>query len=194
MDNLAYDYSEEELESYDDEEDYELIGGEKFMMAPAPTPFHGSVIVRLTSMFTQYIDSHSVKAAVFGDNTDVFLSNKDHFKPDVSVVCDPNVIVWNKAIIGVPDLVVEVLSESTMKNDLGRKKDAYEKYGVREYWIVDPWSQRIDVYLLENNKFTSGGIYKVQTKDTELKSEIKVSIFDDLTIDLCKVFKRWFDD
>ena len=194
MDNLAYDYSEEELESYDDEEDYELIGGEKFMMAPAPTPIHGTIAGKIYTFFANYIITRNARAAVFGDNTDVFLSNKDHFKPDVSVVCDPNVIVWNKAIIGVPDLVVEVLSESTMKNDLGRKKDAYEKYGVREYWIVDPWSQRIDVYLLENNKFTSGGIYKVQTKDTELKSEIKVSIFDDLTIDLCKVFKRWFDD
>ena len=186
--NLAYDYDQ-----YEDEPDYELIGGEKFFMSPAPTPVHGSIVVRLTAIFTQYIDSKYVKAAVFGDNTDVFLSMEDHFKPDVSIVCDPNVIVWNKAIIGVPDLIIEVLSESTMKNDLGVKKDAYEKHGVKEYWIVDPWSQRVDVYLLVDGKFTSGGIYKVQNEDTELKNEIKVSIFEDLTIDLRTIFKRWFE-
>ena len=191
MENLAYDYN---FDEFDDEPDYELIGGEKFIMSPAPTPIHGNIVVRLSAIFTNYIDENNIRAAVFADNTDVFLSTEDHCKPDISIVCDPNVIVWHKAIIGVPDLVVEVLSESTMRNDLGKKKNIYEKHGVKEYWIVDPWSQRVDVYLLIDGKFSSKGIYKLHNEETELKNEIKVSIFEDLTVELKKVFKRWFDD
>ncbi|MBR1858865.1 MAG: Uma2 family endonuclease [Selenomonadaceae bacterium] len=187
--NLAYDYDQ-----YADEPDYELIGGEKFFMAAAaPRISHGTIVGKLYFTFTNYIIKNNVEAAVFGDNTDVYLSDEYHCKPDLSVICNLKLIENDKYIDGVPDLIIEVLSESTMKNDLGVKKDAYEKHGVKEYWIVDPWSQRVDVYLLADGKFTSGGIYKVHNEDTELKNEIKVSIFEDLTIDLRTIFKRWFE-
>ena len=194
MENLVYDYTNEEFER---EPNFEIIGGEKFIMAAAaPNLDHGTITGRLYFEFIKYIIDNNINAAVFADNTDVYFSDEDHFMPDLSVVCNPSIVKQRKKILGTPDLVVEVLSESTMKNDIGKKKDAYEKYGVKEYWIVDPWAKRIEVYHLIDNKFKLDNIYKLHSEDEDFEPqhEIKVSIFDDLVIDISKIFKWWFDD
>ena len=190
MENLSYDLDGNEL-------NYEIIGGEKiYMAAAAPNLDHGTISGRIYFEFLKYIIDNNVKAAVFNDNTDVYFSVKDHFMPDVSVVCDLEIIRARKKILGTPDLVVEVLSESTMKNDLGKKKNAYEKYGVKEYWIVDPWAKRIEVYHLIDTKFQLDNVYKLYSDDEDVKPlhEIKVSIFDGLVIDIRNVFKWWLDE
>ena len=194
MENLVYDYTTEEFER---EPNFEIIGGEKFIMAAAaPNLDHGTITGRLYFEFIKYIIDNNINAAVFADNTDVYFSDEDHFMPDLSVVCNPSIVKQRKKILGTPDLVVEVLSESTMKNDIGKKKDAYEKYGVKEYWIIDPWVKRIEVYHLIDNKFKLDNIYKLHSEDEDFEPqhEVKVSIFDDLVIDISKIFKWWFDD
>ena len=145
MENLAYDYTPD---TFVEEPDFELIGGEKFIMAAA-APFvnHITVISRLNYIFVKYIEENDITAIVLAD-ADVYLSAEDHFRPDLSVVCNLNFVKNGKKVYGVPDLVVEVLSESTMKKDIGLKKSAYEKNGVKEYWIIDQWSKRIEVYHL----------------------------------------------
>ena len=178
---------------------YEIIGGVKSIMSPAPSPTHSTLVGRFITIFNNYIDEKNINAVVFGDNTDVFFSGDDHFKPDISIVCDVNIIDWERAVKGTPDLIVEILSRSTMKNDLGKKKEEYERYGVKEYWIVDPWSKRIEVYHLIDSKFKLENVYKVWSEEeleglTEeelnlIDYEIKVSIFEDLTVDIRKIFK-----
>ena len=191
MENLAYDCT---LEEFEEEPDYELIGGEKFIMAAA-APFinHITIISRLNYIFVNYIEKNSIEAIVLADS-DVYFSAKDHFRPDLSVVCDLNIVKNGKKVYGVPDLVVEVLSESTMKNDLGKKKDAYEKYGVKEYWIIDQWSKRIEVYHLIDGKFELNDVYRDSSDDDtkDIPNEIKVSIFEDLMVDIHSVFKWYF--
>ena len=180
----------------EDELNFELIGGEKFFMAAAaPNLIHGTITGRIYFEFMKYIFDNNINAAVFSDNTDVYFSDEDHFMPDISVVCNAEIVKLRKKVLGTPDLIVEVLSESTMKKDLGSKKDAYEKYGVKEYWIVDPWSQRVDVYHLINGKFWLDNVYKLHSEElgVEVQHEIKVSIFDDLVIDIRNIFKWWFD-
>ena len=193
VENAALDYATEKIE---DESDFELIGGEKFYMAAAPNLDHGTITGRIFVEFFNYITKNNIKAAVFSDNTDVYLSDENHFMPDISVVCNPEIIKLRKKILGTPDLIVEVLSESTMKNDLGKKKDAYEKYGVKEYWIIDPWSKRVEVYHNVDGKFNLDNVYKLYSddEDIELQQKIKVSIFDDLIIDIRDIFKWWFDN
>ena len=189
MENLAYDYS---VDTLVEEPDYELIGGEKFIMAAA-APFvnHITVISRLNYIFVRYIEENEIDAVVVAD-ADVYLSEEDHFRPDLSVVCNLNFVKSGKKVYGVPDLVVEVLSESTMKNDLGKKKDAYEKNGVKEYWIIDQWSKRIEVYHLIDGKYRLDDVYKADSEDEKVSKKIKVSIFDDLIVDVQSVFKWWF--
>ena len=80
--------------------------------------------------------------------SDVHLSENDCVIPDVMIVCNSDIIKDN-AIYGAPDLIVEVLSPGTEKRDRGYKKDLYERCGVREYWIVDPVSLTVEVYLLK---------------------------------------------
>ena len=194
MDNLACDYAAEEFE---EESDFELIGGEKFIMAAAaPNINHLTIVIRIASMFTNYIDEKSINAIVLAD-PDVYLSEKNHYRPDLSIVCDLTMVKNGKKVYGAPDLVVEVLSESTMDNDLGPKKLAYEECGVKEYWIVDQWSRRIEVYHLVDGKFAFSKTYRVsddeETKNDDNKNKIKVSIFDDLTVDVRDVFKWWID-
>ena len=188
MENLSYGYE------FNEEPDFEIIGGEKFIMAAA-APFvnHITIISRLMIIFGNYIDEKNINAIVVAD-ADVYLSNEDHFRPDLSIVCNLETVKNGKKVYGVPDLVVEVLSDSTMKNDLGVKKSAYEKNGVKEYWIIDQWSRRIEVYHLINGKYELDDVYKVSDdeENKNLHNEIKVSIFDDLIVDIRNVFKWWF--
>ena len=188
MENLSYGYE------FNEEPDFEIIGGEKFIMAAA-APFvnHITIISRLNHIFVQYIDEKNINAIVVAD-ADVYLSNEDHFRPDLSIGCNLETVKNGKKVYGVPDLVVEVLSDSTMKNDLGVKKSAYEKNGVKEYWIIDQWSRRIEVYHLINGKYELDDVYKVSDdeENKNLHNEIKVSIFDDLIVDIRNVFKWWF--
>ena len=191
MDNLAYDYAPD---NFDEEPDYELIGGEKFIMAAA-APFvnHISIISRLNHIFVQYIDEKNLEAIVLAD-ADVYLSEENHYRPDLSVICDLSMVKNGKKVYGTPDLVVEVLSESTMNNDLGPKKLTYEKCGVKEYWIVDQWSKRIEVYHLVDGKFVFSKSYKVsEDEENNAKNQIKVSIFEDLMVDVRNVFKWCID-
>lgn len=194
MDNLAYQYSNDELA---EELDFELIEGEKVIMAAA-APFvnHINIVSRLIVIFGKYIDEKNIEVFVMPD-ADVYLSEKNHYRPDLSIVCDLTMVKNGKKVYGAPDLVVEVLSESTMDNDLGPKKLAYEECGVKEYWIVDQWSRRIEIYHLIDGKFAFSKTYRVsddeEIKKDDTKNKIKVSIFDDLIVDVRDVFKWWIN-
>lgn len=126
---------------------------------------------------------------VFVSPIDVCLSDefkdlskiKEWVAPDLVVVCDKNKI-GAKRIIGSPDLVVEVLSPSTAKIDRMIKYNRYQRAEIKEYWIVDPVHETIEVYLLENGMFRLDATY---FKDDVLP----VSIFDDLQIDLSLIFR-----
>ena len=195
MNDLAYDYRIEE------EPRYEIIEGVKNTMSPAPNLGHGTIVGMLYFEFINYILKNNIEAAVFGDNTDVYLPDGNLFMPDLTVVSNLDIADREGAIHGVPDMIVEVLSRSTMKNDIGKKKDIYERNGVKEYWIINPWAKSIEVYHLIDGRYEIDYIYQIYSdKDIErltdkeredIKYDIKVSVFEDLTIDVRKVFKWW---
>ena len=129
---------------------------------------------------------------------DVFLDEKNNFIPDVVIVCDRNKIKHN-GVHGVPDLVVEVLSPSTMTRDRGIKKDTYEKAGVKEYWIVSPEEKSIEVYHLRESRFVLDHAYIVfpawewermnEAERAAARLSVKVSLYDDLSVDVREVFE-----
>lgn len=169
-------------------------GDEKIVMTSRKSITHSMLIYRLTKVFGDFIEKNNIKAAIFGDNVDVYFNEVEHYIPDVSIICDPKKIENGKKVLGAPDLIVEVLSKSTMKNDRNKKKDVYEKFGVREYWIVDPLNKSIEVYHLVEGKFILDEVYAITDDDEEeMQTQIKVSIFDDLIVDIHKVFKKWFE-
>ena len=183
--------------------DYEIIGGEKIMVAAA-NPLHSGILFKLSRIIDRYMTEHD-GGYVFTDNIDVRFPDGNVFRPDVTVITVENsgIINWNKAIQGVPDMVVEVLSKSTKKKDEGVKKDIYEKNGVKEYWIVDPWAKGVRVYILRDGKYELDDEYfKYDADEFEMldeeekaavKSEIKVSIFDDLFVKVDDIFSWGYD-
>ena len=175
----------------------ELIDGKIVAMSPRPAVNHTRVSGNIYRAFANYL--YNKPCEPFGDGVDLYLSEKDHFIPDVMIVCDPDKITHD-GVHGAPDLVVEVLSPSTAKNDKGYKKEAYAAAGVKEYWIVDPANKFIEQYFLQDGHFVLNDVYSIRpdyelTKMTEeeraaLVTEFKCSLYDDLLISLEDVFRR----
>ena len=187
MNDVAYAMTE-------DQEDYEVINGQIYMMS-RPNTNHMKVEGNIFFAFKSYLKG---KKCVPFNETDVFFDDDNNFVPDVMIVCDPNIIKY-KGIFGTPDLVVEILSPSTALNDKMSKFFAYEKYGVKEYWIVSPREKSVEVYLLKDGRFERDGFYQFYTEEeyndlTEkqkafVKREIKVSLYNDLYVTLDDIFE-----
>ena len=181
---------------------YEIIGGEK-IITPSASACHNSIMGDLYTDLRIYLRKNN-SGYVFTDNMDLHLPDGSLYMPDLIVITKENesIIDWNGHIHGVPDMVVEVLSRSTRKKDLTVKKNTYEINGVKEYWIVDPYMEIIDVYILSDGKYFLDGEYINYTDEefedlpddekSEVKFEISPSIFPDLKINLKDVFAWGF--
>lgn len=196
MDNLAY------INDRNIKIKTELIDGKIFMMSPRPRVEHATVCTNIASEFRSYLKGKTCRA--FCDGVDVFLDENNRFIPDTMIVCNPD-IIKHDGIYGAPDLVVEVLSKTTAKNDRSKKKYTYAKYGVKEYWIVDVWSKSVEVYYNQDNWFVLDNIYYYLTdeeiaennnmsdndidKIKEYTDFIKVSICDNLIVKLKDIFE-----
>ena len=181
---------------------YEIIGGRK-IMAPSASAYHNRSMFRLAVEIENYTRKNKC-GYVFTDNVDVHLPDGSLYRPDLIVIKSENagIIDWNKTITGVPDMVVEIISQSTKKNDFSIKKDTYELNGVKEYWIIDPFFKSVMVYLLRDGKYFLDDeyIYFVDKEEFEempeedkakVKSEITLSIFPELTVKLEDIFEVW---
>ena len=185
--------------AYQEERREELIGGEVVAMSPSPGWNHVAVAGNIYKIFANYLSGK--KCTPIQDGFDLYLDDGNQFVPDFMVVCDPGKIKGN-GVFGAPDLVVEVLSPSTMRNDKTRKKNAYARCGVREYWLVSPAEKSVEIYRLDNGDLILSDIYAVhqdwelaQMNDEEraaVVTRFKCSLFDDLDISLEDIFYRIF--
>ena len=175
----------------------EIINGQPVLMSPRPTTNHNRVSGNIYFQFKKHLKGRPCEP--FDDGMEVYLDEKNRFIPDMMVVCDPEKIHQN-GVYGAPDLVVEVLSPSTMKRDKGDKKTAYEQAGVKEYWIVSTEEKSIEQYLLIDGRFVLHEVYAVypdyllekmtDEEKAEIITEFKCSLYDDLLIKLEDVFER----
>jgi len=165
----------------------EVLDGQVIGMTPSPTVKHQQVQRELLTELTIYL--RGKECAVFGSPIDVCLfahrntpddEIQDWLHPDLVVVCDKDKIT-TRNIVGAPDLVIEILSPSTARNDRVTKFHRYEKAGVKEYWIVDPLNEYIEVYERQESRFQLAKLY---TKEDMLQT----SLFEGLKIDLTVVF------
>ena len=173
----------------------EWIRGEEIMLTPAGTG-HNIVGMNLARIISSYL--HGKRCKVFYE-TKVVFDEENKFIPDLVVVCDRSKIKEN-AIYGAPDLVIEILSFSTRKRDIGVKKEAYGTFGVREYWIVNPRDKSIEVYHLRDGSLELDDVYAVPQKweeetmtdkeREEVSLHLKVSLYDDLVVDVREVFEE----
>ena len=173
-------------------------------MAPSASSFHNNTMGGLYIVIRDYVRKNKC-GYVFTDNIDVLLPDGSLYRPDLVVVKSENagIIDWNKTITGVPDMVVEIISQSTKRNDFSIKKDTYEANGVKEYWIIDPFFKSVMVYLLRDGKYYLDGEYVYfgdyseefddlpEEEKSNYKSEITLSIFPELTVKLEDIFEIW---
>jgi Uma2 family endonuclease len=158
----------------------ELIEGD-LVMAPSPTTPHQHIAGRIYSTLLRYLDDHPI-GQVFIAPLDVYLSDVNVFQPDVLFVAKENAsIIEEHGIEGAPDLVVEVLSKSTARFDLGPKLSIYRRTGVEEFWVIDPAKRTLAVYRFDRQPDTPVSTWKARQK---FSSEL----FPGLTIDLAVVF------
>jgi Uma2 family endonuclease len=126
---------------------YEIIDGELFV-TPSPLRRHQRALANLLYYLTEYVKKHAL-GEVYPAPFDVVFSSYDVVEPDILYVSKARAaVVTEKNIQGAPDLVVEVLSESTAQIDRTTKLKLYARYGVAEYWVIDPATYSVEIYRL----------------------------------------------
>lgn len=181
--------------AYQEEFREEMIGGKVVAMSPRPMYNHNHIAFNIAVLFSNYL--RGKPCTVIPDGTDLYLTEEDRFVPDVMVVCDRDKI-RRDGVHGAPDLVVEVLSPSTMRNDRMHKKEVYQACGVREYWLVDPENRTIEQYLLQDGKLELNTVYvsitdyeleRMSEKEkAEVETHFRCSLYSDFDIALEDIF------
>lgn len=151
-------YTYDDYVKLDDNKRYELIGGE-LIMTPSPDFCHQTILYKLTNLIGNFVDQNNIGILRFAP-LDVCLDEFNVVQPDILFISNKRKnIIKEKCIKGVPDLVIEVLSESSLQKDKIEKKELYERFRVREYWIVDPKNRAVEIYILKDNKYTLWKIF-----------------------------------
>ena len=142
----------EEYYNLDDDKRYELIEGEFIEMSPAPTYFHQSISAKLFYKLYNYTENSKLGETRYAP-LDIIFDETNILQPDIIFISNENKnIITEKGVFGSPDLVIEVLSPSTKEKDRKTKFKIYEKFKVKEYWIVDPDNKTAEVYSLGKDK------------------------------------------
>ena len=171
----------------------ELIKGWLHKMTPAPRMYHQKVSGNIFGEMWYYLKNQK-KCKIYNAPFDVRLTkkstkNEDIFtvvQPDICVICDKSKLDI-RGCIGAPDLIVEILSPSTITKDTKEKYFLYQENGVKEYWIVNPDAQSIEVFLLnKENKYESAGIYN----EIDGFTEVPVNLFPGLHLQLKDIFEE----
>ena len=153
-------------------------------MSPAPARIHQKLISNISYELQHYIKSNNGECEVYVAPFDVILKNdneesinsKSVVQPDISVICDKNKLT-DSGCTGSPDMIIEIVSPSNSSHDYITKLNLYQKYKIKEYWIIDPRVKKIYVYKLEENEF-----YDMVNSYT-FQDKVKVNIYNDLEID-----------
>ena len=147
----------------DNEERYEYIDGEIFLLA-SPRAAHQYALRELLIKFYNWSKGKSCEpwTAPFDIRLYRSVDKPNVIQPDIMMICDfDEHLDDNDCYQGVPALVVEIISESTKRNDLVKKLDLYMSCGVKEYWIVDPSSKDILIYLFDDGNISRKAFFKL---------------------------------
>lgn len=136
---------------------------------PSPSEKHQELVFKLTLLFGNYIIQNKL-GKFYQAPFDVILDNTNVVQPDLLLVLNENKeIIKERGVFGSPDLVVEIVSKGSVIRDYVEKKEDYERFGVKEYWLIDPQNELIQVFALQNTKYVS---FSYADEDGTVKSKI----------------------
>ena len=163
---------------------YQLLDGE-MILAPSPTSRHQAVSIELGFTLREFVRQYSLGQVWFAP-LDVVLSEHDVAQPDILFVSNSRSdIVTEANIQGAPDLVVEILSPGTAYYDKGYKQALYGRHGVREYWVVDPGTETVEV-LVEGDE----GLGLALQATYSIAQTLVSPLLEGLAIDLQEIFRE----
>lgn len=175
--------------AWDENERIEIINGEAFLMA-APSSIHQEISMEISRQLANYLEGKQCRVypapfavRLFEKDGDAAENVDTVVEPDISVVCDKSKIDMH-GCKGAPDLVVEILSPSSLRNDRLVKLRLYQRAGVREYWIADPENKTVQVFLSDG-----AGTLRPH-EDYGHEDVAKVNVLDGCFIELRKVFSE----
>lgn len=144
---------------------YEIIGGIRYDFLSSPKFNHQYTLGNLHFSFASACAQDGI---VLIAPMDVILDDQNTLQPDLLYIRKENKgIIREGYVYGAPDLVVEILSDSTARNDKTIKKTTYERFGVGEYWLVDPVYRLVDQFVLLEGEYRLLGTW---TEDDRLAS------------------------
>jgi Uma2 family endonuclease len=182
-------YTYGDYRNWPEDERWELIEGTAWNMSPAPNRYHQKFLTNFLAQLAPVFEGHPCE--IYAAPLDVLLpdfteENDDDVttvvQPDISVICDRNKLT-DKGCTGAPDWIIEILSPSTLRKDSAVKFDLYERHKVKEYWIVDPGSKTVQVYILDDT-----GKYPESPRIYTESELIRCTAVEGLTVDLNRVF------
>jgi Uma2 family endonuclease len=132
---------------------WELFEGD-FLVTPAPSTLHQKISRRLQYDLMTQLERPGL-AEVIAAPVDVIFDDLNVVQPDLVIVSSARVsLITERAVEGAPDVLVEILSPSSIDRDRQLKRRLYERFGVREYWIVDPAHGLLEAYRLDPTGYT----------------------------------------
>ncbi len=160
---------------------YELING-IIVKKQAPKPIHQIASGEIYGELRNFVKEKQL-GRVLASPIDVFFDDYNNTQPDILFIKkDRLFIITDHGIEGTPDLIVEILSPSSFKRDKKEKFDLYMRFGVQEYWIVDPYYKSIEVFVLENNKY-------VLASEASEAGIIQSKVLEGLSLEISTVFE-----
>ncbi len=178
--NVSYTYRDYINLEQSEVRRYELIDGE-ICVVPSPTPKHQQVVLNIASILREFVISRDI-GRVSVAPLDVVLSDEDVLQPDIIFIARERLgIVGEQNIQGAPDLVIEVLSPGTADRDRTIKRARYARFGVREYWLVEPISKTVEVLKASQEGFETVRVYPEGT-------HVESPVLPDLRLDVNNVF------
>ncbi|MGA1823314.1 MAG: Uma2 family endonuclease [bacterium] len=178
---LKLSYRDYVLFPYSGSKQHEIIDGEHYM-TPSPSTKHQRISRNLEWIIEFFIKKNKC-GEIFDAPCDVLLSDTNVIVPDLVYISKENEdIITKDNIKGIPDLIIEILSPSNRVHDTVLKKDLYEHFSVKEYWIVDPDRETVEVYMLSSSK------RYIDPKIYNNNQTLKTKIIPGLEINLKEVF------
>jgi Uma2 family endonuclease len=152
LEKQAKRWTYEEYYKLDDDQRYEIINGQ-LLMAPAPDIWHQDWLGDLYSLVRAFVKKNKLGRLFFAP-VDVVLDAENTVQPDLVFVAAKNLgLIQRRAIFGTPDLLVEVVSPSSVRHDRYEKMNLYARFGVKEYWIGDAANRLLEILTLTKGSY-----------------------------------------
>ncbi|APC09542.1 Uma2 family endonuclease [Neomoorella thermoacetica] len=173
-------YTYDDYIRLDDDNRYEVVEGE-LLLTPSPGFKHQDVVRKLAGLLSAWIEGQNLGVVITAP-FDVVLARDTVLQPDIVYLARENYHrLTNACLQGAPDLVIEVISPSTIRRDRIRKSRLYLKHGVKEYWLVDPEGGTVEIFTYTPEGWRLAGTY---SQEEILNSPL----LPELAIDLNAVF------